>query len=60
MAIPLNTSLLNALGSLWGLAKVTISNLMKKFDRDGLFWDYIAIFMIKNRIKSAKHLLASM
>jgi hypothetical protein len=34
----------------WGRAKLSISNLIKKFKRDGLFWVYIAIFMIKNRI----------
>ena len=35
---------------LWGRAKLTIRNLIKKFGKDGLFWAYIAIFMIKNRI----------
>ena len=35
---------------LWGRAKLTIRSLIKKFEKDGLFGVYIAIFMIKNRI----------
>ncbi len=33
---------------LWGRAKLTIRNLIKKFEKDELFGVYIAIFESKN------------
>jgi hypothetical protein len=33
---------------LWGPAKLAIKNLIKKFEKDDLFGDYIAIFEFEN------------
>jgi hypothetical protein len=38
------------LGRLWGRAKLNISDLVKKYEKDDLFGGYNAIFIIKNRI----------
>jgi hypothetical protein len=40
---------------LCGRAKLTIRNLVKKFEKVDLFGIYIAIFMIKNRIIDGLH-----